>query len=68
MKLKTDLDYVIFYSEQLKKNALFFEQQKKFLESQIKASKSIFANWKGEDFKKKARAYLNSRGLIKNQK
>ena len=65
MKLKTDLDYVIFYSKQIKQDASLFEKQKIFLESQIRASKSLFANWHGENFKKKARHYLNLRGLIK---
>ncbi|MFW5846928.1 MAG: hypothetical protein ACOCUU_02090 [Nanoarchaeota archaeon] len=64
MQFKEDIDFVIFYSERLKKDASLFEQQRKFLNSQICASRSLFANWKGKEFKKNARIYLKERGLI----
>ena len=64
MKFVNDSDYIIYYSEKLKLDSSLFEQQRKFLNSQLKSSIAVFANWKGNDFKKRAREYLNARGLI----
>lgn len=64
MKFKKDEDYIIYYSKRLKKDNSLFEQQRKFLNSQIIASRSLFANWKGIEFKKNARRYLRARKLI----
>ena len=63
-KIISDLDYVILYAEQLKKNKELFKQQKELIEAQIKASSSLFENAFGEDFKTNARKYLQGRGLI----
>lgn len=66
MKLKSDLDYVEFYAEQLKINNKFFKDYKKIIDSQIKASSSLFGKmFKNEDFRLKAREYLKKRLLIK---
>ena len=65
MKLKNDLDYIDFYAEQLKKDNKFFTECNNFIESQLKASSSLFKNmFKDEDFKSKAREYLKERLLI----
>ena len=63
---KTDLEYVEFYSNELKKNNSFFEQQKRLINSQIRSSKSLFLKTfgKGEMFKKNARDYLKGRGIL----
>lgn len=63
---KTDSDYVKLYAEKLKEDNSLFAQQKKLIESQIKSSKSLFANsFSGKDFKKNARKYLREIGLLK---
>jgi hypothetical protein len=63
---KTDLDYVEIYAENLRDNPKLFNQQKVFIESQMKSSRSFFQNlFKGKDFKTEARKYLKGRGLIK---
>ena len=64
-KIMTDLDYVILYANQLKKDESLFEQQKKLIESQFKSSSSLFRNSFGKDFKTNARKYLKGIGLIK---
>jgi hypothetical protein len=64
MKFGSDMDFIVLYSNKLKEDSSLFEQQKRFLESQLKASKSLFSNWAGKDFKVRAREYLNKRGLI----
>ena len=64
MKPTNDLDYVEFYAKQLKNDNRFFKQQKSIIESQIKASSSLFRNIPGRDFKKEARKYLRSVGLL----
>jgi hypothetical protein len=64
MKFGSDMDFIVLYSNKLKEDSSLFEQQKMFLESQLKASKSLFSNWSGKDFKVRAREYLNKRGLI----
>jgi len=63
---KTDLDYVEFYSNEIKENNILFEQQKKLINAQIKASKELFLRTfgKGKLFKKNARDYLRQRGII----
>jgi hypothetical protein len=64
MKFQSDLDYVIYYAEEMRENPKLFNQQKKLIESQLNASKSLFSNWKGKYFKEKCRAYLRDRGII----
>ena len=64
MKPMNDLDYVVFYAEQLKENNELFEQQRRLIEDQIKASHSLFRNAFGKDFKKGARKYLRKTGII----
>jgi len=64
MNFEKDIDYVRFYSAQLRENPKLFEQHKKFLEAQLIASQSLFSNWKGKQFKEKCRTYLKERGLI----
>ena len=64
---KKDIDYVALYAAQLKEDSSFFRQQKSFIESQYKASRSLFRNMfgSGEMYKKNARAYLKKLGIIK---
>lgn len=64
MKPKTDIDYVIMYSELLKENSDLFEQQRIFLNAQIDSSKVLFSNFGRKKFKKKAREYLKKRGIL----
>lgn len=65
MKVLTDLDYVELYAKKLKDNNHLFKDQKNLIESQLESSSSLFKNmFSGKDFKKKARAYLKSRGLL----
>jgi hypothetical protein len=62
---KTDLDYVELYAENLKENPKLFEQHKMLIDSQIRASKSLFSNFgKGQEFKLNARKYLRGVGLL----
>jgi hypothetical protein len=61
-----DLDYVVLYAKELKKNNKLFEQQKRLIENQFKASSSLFKKAFGKDFKKKAREYLKGRKLIRD--
>lgn len=61
---KTDLDYVELYAKELKNNPELFEQQRKFIEAQIKASKELFLNKFGNNFNEEARKYLKEIGLI----
>ncbi len=59
-----EIDYVELYAEKLKNDNSLFKQQKMLIESQLKASSSLFRNmFKGEDYKKKAREYLKGIGL-----
>ena len=64
MKSMSDLDYVVFYAEQLKKDNKLFEHQRRLIEDQIKASSSLFRNAFGKDFKKGARKYLRETKII----
>ena len=59
-----EIDYVERYAKELRTNPALFQQQKRFLESQYQISRSLFQNFQGDDFKKKAREYLKGRGLI----
>ena len=59
-----EIDYAKKYAEELRTNPTLFQQQKKFLESQYQISRSLFQNFQGDDFKKKAREYLKGRWLI----
>ncbi len=62
---KTELNYVEFYSKNLKRNPKLFAQQKMLIDSQIKASNSLFKNFGTEKkFKLNARKYLKGVGLI----
>jgi len=63
---KTDLDYVELYAEELKQKKDLFNQQRQFINNQIKASQSLFSNMFGKkNFKKNARQFLKERGIIK---
>ena len=65
MKQLSDIDYVELYANKLKHDNSLFKQQKMLIESQLKASSSVFRNmFAGENFKEKARAYLRSIGLL----
>jgi len=64
MKFHKDEDYIVYYSNQLKNDSKLFSQHKKFLESQMEASRSLFSNIKRDSFKKFARVYLKGRGII----
>jgi len=64
MKPLLDVDYVELYARKLKQDNSFFKQQKKFIESQIKASHSLFERMFKGNFKLNARKYLRERGLI----
>lgn len=64
MNFEKDIDYVRFYSAQLRENPKLFNEHKKFIEAQLTASKSLFSNWKGKHFKEKCRIYLRGIGLI----
>ena len=63
---KTDLEYVEFYSSRIKEDSSLFEQQRSFINSQIKISKELFLKifGKGKFFKKNARKYLREREII----
>ncbi len=67
MRLKTDMDYVEFYAEQLTKDPKLFEQHRMLIESQMKSSEENFRNWfgTGEEFKLNARKYLRAIGILK---
>ena len=65
MKRLSHIDYVELYANKLKYDNSLFKQQKMLIESQLKASSSIFRNmFAGDDFKEKARAYLKSIGVL----
>ena len=59
-----EIDYVTLYAESLKENNLLFEQQKMLIESQLKASSSLFTKTFSGDFKLQARSYLRGIGLL----
>jgi hypothetical protein len=63
-KILSDLDYVVIYANKLKRHKELFEQQKKLVENQFKASSSLFKNSFGRDFKLNARKYLKGVELI----
>jgi len=64
-KQMTDIDYVELYAEKFKIDGDLFKQHKIFIESQLRASWSLFSNlFKGKDFKVEARRYLEGRGLV----
>ncbi len=59
-------DYVKLYAEKLKKDNTLFKEQKMLIEAQLQGSSSLFHEiCKGKDFKKCAREYLRSIGLLK---
>jgi len=65
MKPETRTDYIEFYANKLNEDAFFFKQQKKLINSQLRASSSLFRKrFSGTDFKIKARKYLKGIGLI----
>jgi hypothetical protein len=60
-----NFDYVEQYAKKLKHDGSLFKQQKMLIESQLKASSSLFNNmFAGVDFKEIPRAHLRSSGLI----
>jgi hypothetical protein len=59
-----EIDYVRLYAERLREDNGLFEQQKRFLDGQYAASRSLFKNMFRKGFKRGARAYLRGRGLI----
>ena len=63
---RTDLDYIEFYANKLKKDNSLFKQQKILIESQLRSSSDLFKNMFGtqNDFKINARKHLKSIGLI----
>ena len=65
MKKMNDAGYIKLYAEMLKEDNTLFKQQKMLIESQLKASSSLFKNAFGKDFKPEARKYLRSTGLLK---
>ena len=67
MKPMNDMDYVEIYAKKFKEDNNLFKQHKKFIESQLKASKSLFKKMFGKNFKINARKYLLSRGLLSKQ-
>ena len=67
MKFKDDLDYVEFYAEKLKNDNRFFSQQKMLIESQMRASSSLFRKMFGKNnFESNARQYLRKVGLLED--
>ena len=66
MTPRTDLDYIEFYANKLKKDNSLFKQQKILIESQLRSSSDLFKNMFGtqNDFKINARKHLKSIGLI----
>lgn len=63
---KKNLDYIEIYSERLKNDNSLFDQHKRFIESQLKASSSLFKEAFPEtEFKELARRYLKGRLLIR---
>lgn len=66
MNPKTDLDYIEFYANKLKKNKSLFKQQKMLIESQLHSSSVLFKKMFGaqKNFKNNAREYLKGIGLI----
>ncbi len=66
MKKLSQLDYVKMYAEKLKNDNSLFKQQKMLIESQIRASSSLFKNmFAGRNFKSCAREYLRKTGILK---
>lgn len=59
-------DFVAFYARQLIKDPSLFDQQKRFIESQMDTSHQLFRKkfGRGKQFKVKARKYLKELGLI----
>ena len=67
----TDMDYVELYAEKMKVDSSLFKQQKKLIESQMKASVEVFSkafcsdlDGGASNFKLNARNYLRGVGLI----
>lgn len=58
------MNYIIYYSEKLKKDASIFEQQKRLIESQLIASKTLYKNMFKKKFKKEARIFLKKKNMI----
>jgi hypothetical protein len=59
-----DIDYVKLYAEKMRTDNSVFIQYRKFINSQYRASSSLFKNAFAGDFKNKARKYLKDVGLI----
>lgn len=67
LKIMTNRDYVRLYANKMKNDNKYFKQHKMLIESQLKASSSLFKNsfGVGEDFKTNARKYLKEIKMIK---
>lgn len=64
----SDLDYVELYAQRLREDGRVFEQQRRFIEAQLEASKSLFGRmFAQEEFKERAREFLAGRGLLREQ-
>lgn len=59
-----EIDYITLYAEILREDNSLFQQQKMLIESQMKASSSLFNKMFSADFKKNARIYLRKIGLL----
>lgn len=60
-----DIDYVRMYAKKAREDNSVFEQHRKFINSQLQASREIFRKRFGtENFEENARKYLKERGLI----
>ena len=66
MKLMDDMHYVKIYAEKLKEDNKLFRQHKKFIESQLNGSESLFKKMFGKNFKLNARKYLREIRLLEN--
>ena len=58
--LKSDLDFIKLYAIKIREDNKYFKQQKSLIDSQLKASQSLFRNrfGTGEKFRINARKYL----------
>lgn len=63
-----DLDYVELFAKKMKEDNSLFKEQKRLIESQMKANRSLIRNMFSEnDFESEARLYLKRLGIIKAQ-
>lgn len=64
MKGNSRTDHIELYSEKLAIDNSGFKQHKKIINSQLRASKELFKNKFGKQYKKNARKYLKEIELI----